>query len=146
MAVWQFCLCVAFALVIAEILAPFTFFLSMAIGAFITAIVAVWVVSKYVLIPVFAVCSLLALLVFRPFLAKNSDKNTKDDKTGIGGQYMGKIVKVIQTVTSNSGAIAVYGERWEARSLNENETFEEGEDVEIAKNESLTMYVQKVNR
>ena len=145
MTVWQFCLCVALALVIAELFAPFTFFLSMAIGAFVTSIAAVWFVSKSVLIPVFAVFSLVSLLIFRPFLAKNKEHST-DDETGIGAQYLGKIVKVIQTVTKNAGAISVYGERWEARSLNENETFEEGEDVEIAKNESLTMYVQKVNK
>ncbi len=145
MEVWQFCLCVSLALIIAELFAPFTFFLSMAIGALVTAVVAVWFVSKSVLIPVFAVFSLVSLLIFRPFLAKNKEHSI-DDETGIGAQYLGKIVKVIQPVTNNSGAISVYGERWEARSLNENETFEEGEDVEIAKNESLTMYVQKVNK
>ena len=145
MAVWQFCLCVGLALLIAELFAPFTFFLSMAIGAFITAVVAVWSASVTVLVPVFAVFSLVSLLIFRPFVAKNQN-HAEDDKTGIGGQYIGKVVKVIKTVTKNSGAISVYGERWEARSLDENQTFDEGEDVEIAKNESLIMYVQKVNK
>lgn len=145
MTVWQFCLCAGLAFLIAEIFIPTTFFLSMSVGAFVTAIVAVWFVSKTVLIPVFAVVSLLSLLVLKPFLAKYRNFNAEKE-TGVEGKYIGKKVKVTSKIDNNSGSISVYGERWEARSANSDEEFAEGEDVEIVKNESLVMYVKKVNK
>ncbi len=145
MTVWQFCICAGLVFLIAEIFVPTTFFLSMSIGAFLTAIVAVWIISKSILIPAFAVFSLLSLLIFRPLLAKNRvDK--KENETGIQGQYIGKKVKATSKIDSNSGSISVYGERWEARSANNDEEFAEGEEVEIVKNESLVMFVRKVSK
>jgi len=145
MTVWQFCLCAGLAFLIAEIFIPMTFFLSMSIGAFVTALVAVWFLSKTVLIPVFAIASLLSLLIFRPLLAKNQ-KVIKENETGVEGKYIGKIVKAIKKIDDNEGAISIYGERWEARSANYDEVFDEGTDVEIVKNDSLVMYVQKVRK
>jgi membrane protein implicated in regulation of membrane protease activity len=144
MLLWQMCLCVGLVLLIAELFMPFTFFLSMAIGAFLTAIVSIWVVTHTTLIVVFAILSLVSLLIFKPFLAKYQ-KNLKNQQTGIEGQYIGKKAKVLKHIDKNSGAISIYGERWEARPINENECFEEETEVEIVKNESLTMYVKSVN-
>jgi len=145
MTVWQLCLCAGLAFLIAEMLIPTTFFLSMSIGSFLTAIVAVWYVSKTILIPVFTVFSLLSLLIFRPLLAKyRVDK--KENETGIEGQYIGKKVKVTSPINNDSGSITIYGERWEARSANNDEEFALGEEVEIVRNESLVMYVKKVSQ
>ena len=77
MTLWQFWACAGVITLILEMFVPFTFFLSMSVGAFITAIVAVWVTSKVVLVPLFAICSLVSLLIFRPLLAKNQ-KATKE--------------------------------------------------------------------
>ena len=143
MTLWQFWTCVGVITLILEMFMPFTFFLSMSVGAFITAIVAVWVASKVVLVPLFAVCSLVSLLIFRPLLAKNQ-KATKEQETGMEGQYIGKTAKAIKTINKNEGAISIYGERWEARALNDNE-IPEGSEVEIVKNDSLTMFVKGVN-
>lgn len=145
MTIWQLCLCVGLALLIAEIFMPFTFFLSMAIGAFLTAIVAIWTNSITILTVTFTVLSLLSLLIFRPFLAKYQ-KNTKEQETGIEGKYVGKIAKVLKSIDKNSGVISIYGERWEARPTDENATFEENSEVEIVKNESLIMYVKKLDK
>ncbi len=141
MTVWQLCLCVGLILLITEIFVPFTFFLSMSIGAFITAIVAVWITSTTVLAITFTVMSILSLLIFRPFLAKYQ-KTSKEDETGIDGKYIGKLAKVLKRIDKNSGAISIYGERWEARSIDD-EVFEENSEVEIVKNQSLVMYVKK---
>lgn len=141
MTVWQLCLCVGLVLLITEIFVPFTFFLSMSIGAFITAIVAVWTTSTTVLAITFTVMSVLSLLIFRPFLAKYQ-KTSKEDETGIEGKYIGKVAKVLKRIDKNSGAISIYGERWEARSMDD-EVFEENSEVEIVKNQSLVMYVKK---
>ncbi|MGN1124847.1 MAG: NfeD family protein [Candidatus Gastranaerophilaceae bacterium] len=145
MTVWQFCICAGLAFLILELMLPFTFFLSLAIGAFLTSVVAVWIVSKSVLIPTFAVLSIFSLIVFRPFLAKAKNNNKKENETGIEGLYIGKTAKVIKTINKNEGAISIYGERWEARCIDEEE-IPEGAEVEIVKNESLVMYVKKVNK
>ena len=50
--------------------------------------------------------------------------------------------KAIKTINKNEGAISIYGERWEARALNDNE-IPEGSEVEIVKNDSLTMFVKQ---
>lgn len=141
MTVWQFCLFAGLAFLILEMFLPFTFFLSMTIGAFLTAIVAVWFVSKTVLIPTFAVLSVLSLLIFKPFLAKYQ-KTSKEQETGIESKYIGQKAKVVKKVAQNEGAITIYGERWEARSENDEE-IPEGEEVVIIKNESLVMYVKR---
>lgn len=141
MTVWQLCLCVGLILLITEIFVPFTFFLSMSIGAFITAIVAVWITSTTILAITFTVMSILSLLIFRPFLAKYQ-KTSKEDETGIDGKYIGKFAKVLKRIDKNSGVISIYGERWEARSIDD-EVFEENSEVEIVKNQSLVMYVKK---
>ena len=142
MILWQLFVCIGFAFLILELTMPLTFFLSLAIGAFVTAIVSVWILSKFVLIPVFAVLSVVSLLVFRPFLAKNK-QNEKSQETGIDGKYIGKIAKVIKTTNQNEGVISIYGERWNARSLN-GEIILAEESVKIVKNESLIFYVERV--
>ena len=109
MTVWQLCLCVGLILLITEIFVPFTFFLSMSIGAFITAIVAVWITSTTVLAITFTVMSILSLLIFRPFLAKYQ-KTSKEDETGIDGKYIGKLAKVLKRIDKNSGAISIIDE------------------------------------
>lgn len=142
MVLWQFCVCIGFAFLILELTMPLTFFLSLAIGAFLTAIVAVWITSKFVLIPVFAVLSVLSLIIFRPFLAKAQNSNSEKE-TGIEGKYIGKLAKVVKSINKNEGVITIYGERWEARS---DEDIPEDSEVEIVKNDSLIMYVKKINK
>ena len=141
MTIWQFCLCVGLAFLIAEIFIPTTFFLSMSIGAFVTALFAVWFVSKIVLIPVFAIVSLLSLLILKPFLAKYRNLNAENE-TGVEGKYIGKKAKALTNINQNSGTISIYGERWDARTL-ENDEIEENAEVTIVKNDSLIMYVKK---
>ena len=55
MVLWQICICVGLIFLILELFMPLTFFLSLSIGEFATAIVSVCVASKVVLIPVFAI-------------------------------------------------------------------------------------------
>ena len=141
MTVWQFCLCIGLAFLIAEIFIPTTFFLSMSIGAFATAVFAVWFTTKTVLIPVFAIVSLVSLLILKPFLAKYRNNNAENE-TGVEGKYIGKIAKALTEINKNSGTISIYGERWDARTIDDEE-IEENMEVTIVKNDSLVMYVKK---
>lgn|SRR5574344_884230 len=139
MVLWQTFLVVGIISLIFELFFPMMFFLTFAIGAFLTAIFAVFFTSLTVLIPIFAIGSVILLILFRPFLAKQI--NTKNTNTGLDGQYIGKIAKVIEPVNKYKGAITIYGERWEARS---EEDIPENSEVKIIKNDSLIMHVEKI--
>lgn len=57
--------------------------------------------------------------------------------------YIGKTANVIETVDANNGRIAVFGEEWQAKSLN-GEVIEKGQQVKIIKNDSIVMFVVPV--
>jgi membrane protein implicated in regulation of membrane protease activity len=138
---WQIMLIVAIAFLILEIFTPAMFFLNLAISAVITSILSIFIQSVAPIIVIFAILSIVMLLLLRPFLMKL--KTTTNHKTGIEEKYIGKIVKVISPISKYSGAITIYGERWEARcDIGE---IPIDEEVRIVRNESLVMYVQKIN-
>lgn len=141
MELWKLFLALGFLLLILELVTPTTFFLSLAVGSFATAICAVFFDTYNVLIPVFVVVSIASLLLFRPFLRKNlKDK----EASGIEEKYIGKTAKVLEKVTKYSGVITLYGERWEARLFNTDTEIPENSEVKIVKNDSLIMYVEKI--
>lgn len=144
MTVWQFCIFAGLLFLLLELFFPFQFFLAMAIGSFITSIFSGFINSVSILMLIFAVSSVLSLFIFRPFLAKDKQEDEKSKETGISGQYIGKKAKVIKDVTNSDGAISIYGERWDARAIEQNKFFKEGCEVEIVKNEQLTMYVKEI--
>ena len=65
------------------------------------------------------------------------------DKPETIEMYSGKTAKVIETVTAENGRIAVFGEEWQAKSLN-GEVIEKGSYAKIVKNDSIVMYVVPV--
>lgn len=140
MILWKVFLALGFILLILELITPTTFFLSLAIGSFATGILAIFVKTFNVLIPVFVIVSVASLMLFRPFLR---DRLKGKEESGIDEKYIGKTAKVTEKVTKTSGVISIYGERWEARTLSDEE-FLENSEVKIVKNDSLIMYVEKV--
>ena len=140
MTLWKLFLTLGFVLLILELITPTTFFLSLAIGSFVTGILAIFVKTFNVLIPVFVIVSIASLLLFRPFLR---DRLKGKEESGIDEKYIGKTAKVTEEVTSDRGVITIYGERWEARTLDDNE-IPENTEVKIVKNDSLLMYVEKI--
>lgn len=141
MELWKIFLALGFLLLILELVTPTTFFLSLAIGSFVTGVCAVFFDNYNILIPVFVVISVTSLLLFRPFLRKNlKDK----EASGMEEKYIGKTAKVIEKVTKYSGVITLYGERWEARLSDNSEEIPENSEVKIVKNDSLIMYVEKI--
>ena len=140
MTLWKLFLALGFVLLILELITPTTFFLSLAIGSFATGILAIFIHTYNVLVPVFVVVSIASILLFRPFLR---DRLKVKEESGITEKYIGKTAKVTEKVTKTSGVISLYGERWEARTLNDEEISETSE-VKIIKNDSLIMYVEKI--
>src|SRR5574344_1101792 len=138
----QIWLIAAFGLFILEIFIPACFFLSLAISAIIVSLISLFNISFHFQVILFCVIALLTLIFFRPFLAKNTNAKTKE--TLIAEQYIGQRVKTLEEISQYNGSITIYGERWEARSLNPEDVFEKNSEVKIVKNDSLIMYVEKI--
>ena len=136
---WQFLCVVGIAFVILEIFTPSMFFLNFALAAFITAGITLITLNKFALVLAFFLLSFLSFVFLRPMLLR---RNSKETETGIEGKYIGKTAKVIEEVGANGGVITIYGERWEARSLDE-QIIPVGDDVKIVNNDSLVMFVEK---
>lgn len=137
---WQLLVVVGVIFIIIEMFTPVLFFLNFAIACFLTAILALYVVDWNILVPVLVVLSAIFLLFLRPLLIKS---RTNGQKTGVEEKYIGKIAKVTNTITANSGVISIYNERWEAR-IESGEEIPEGSEVKIIRNESLVLYVEKI--
>ncbi|MCR5265127.1 MAG: NfeD family protein [Cyanobacteria bacterium RUI128] len=138
---WELMCIIGVLFLILEIFTPALFFLNLAFAAFATAGLTVFVSETNVVIFTFVVFSALFLLILRPILMNL--KTTKEQKTGMEGKYIGQVVKVISPITKTSGAITIYGERWEARTDGDSE-IAEGANVKIVRNESLIMFVEEV--
>ena len=139
---WQTMLIVGLLFLILEIFTPAMFFLNLAFAAFLTAVFAVFVFNFKLIIFAFVCLSALMLLLLRPILMNL--RTTKEQQTGMESKYIGQMAKVISPVTKDSGAITIYGERWDARTEGE-DTIPEGENVRIIRNESLIIYVERAN-
>lgn len=139
MELWQIIGIICVSLLILEMMTPTMFFLNLAVGAFITGIISVWYQDVSGLIAIFAVVSAIILIFIRPLLFK---KDTKETKTGVEGKYIGKTAKAESDISGDCGVISIYGERWEARSVNA-EVIPAGSEARILRNESLIMFVEK---
>lgn len=139
MPLWQL-LCVAgVILVIIEIMTPTMFCLNLALACFGTAVVSLYTSDYMTLTISWVVLSCLFLLLLRPILIRKvSGRGTE---TGIG-RYIGNKAKVLEKITPDGGAISIFDERWNARSLNGGE-IAKGETVIIEKSDNLIMYVRK---
>ena len=84
---------------------------------------------------------MICILLLRPILLKLLNKAPGSD---FNTDYIGKIVKVIEPITTQSGAVTIYEERWEARLKTQGEEIPVGADVKIVGNESTLLFVEKV--
>ena len=139
MVMWQLMLIIGFAFIILEMFTPVMFFLNFAVAAFITSLISIFIIDINTLMTVFIAISLLLLFFVRPLFIK---KRTKEQTTGMDNKYIGKTAKVIETITSTSGAISIYDERWEAR-CEDGKEIPVGESVKIIKYDSLIMSVKE---
>lgn len=141
MVLWEIFAIAGLVFLILEMVVPSMFFLNLAFAGFLTAIIAVYLNNWIYLTLIFVVLSILSILFLRPLLLKS--KKSKESETGMEGKYIGKIVKVKETVSKSAGAITIYDERWEARCETE-ESIPEGSEVRIIKYDSLVLTVERV--
>ena len=138
MSLWQLLAVCGIGFLILEMFTPSMFFLNFALSAFITAIVSLYVKNPYVLAIVFVVLSFVSFIFLRPVIMKRFNKSKE---TGLNSKYIGQVAKAETEISTNSGVITIYGERWEARSEN-NSVIPQGSEVKIVRNESIIMYVE----
>lgn len=141
MAYWQLLLITGVIFIIIEIFTPMMFFLNLALACFVTAIAALFITDWNILVPILVLSSALFLIFLRPILIRTRENGKK---TGVEEKYIGKTAKVVEIVTSTSGVVSIYDERWNARSIS-GEEISVGAEVKIIKNESLLLYVEKLN-
>ena len=138
---WMIYILLAIVAVIVETFMPTFFCINFAFAGVITALISIFCRDFYITMAIFLVLSLISILFIKPMLIRYFKIGAKAD---FDEQYIGKIVKVIETITQNSGAVTIYDERWEARVKVDNQTIEKGCDVKIIGNDSLILFVEKV--
>jgi membrane protein implicated in regulation of membrane protease activity len=119
---------------------PSMFFLNFSLASFICAVLSLYTKNTYVLVIALFIFSFVSFIFLRPIIMK---KLTKSQETGLNSKYIDKVAKAETEISSNSGVISIYGERWEARS-EDGQVIPQGSDVKILRNESIIMYVKKV--
>ena len=91
----------------------------------------------------FALFAVIFFFVTRPFMRR---KPEKFEQTGVEAKYIGQVAQVIKDIaapnTDGIGVIKIYGETWQAKSIDGCE-IKAGEMVKIIKNESLIMFVER---
>lgn len=140
---WMIYTIIAIIFIIVEIFFPTMFCINFAFAALVTALISLIWGGVVELLAIFVILSTISLFFVKPLLTKYLPQ--KDHKVDFDGQYKGKIVKVIETVTKTSGAVTIYEERWEARlTQNETEEIPSGSEAKIVTNDSTILYVEKV--
>ncbi|BBX02782.1 hypothetical protein BST36_03510 [Mycolicibacterium moriokaense] len=91
---------------------------------------------------VFAVVSVLLLVLVRPALRRHfqSGKGLPEPAKALEG----KSALVLDRVGRHEGQVKLEGEVWTARPLNENEVYEPGDHVTVVHIDGATAVVQKV--
>lgn len=137
---WQILAVCGIGFLILEIFTPSMFFLNFALASFITAVLSIYFKNPYILAIVFVILSFISFIFLRPLVVrvKNSSK-----ETGIEDKYIGKTVKADVEITSSSGVVSIYGERWEARTEGDL-VIPLGADVKIVRFDNIVMYVEQV--
>lgn len=138
---WMIYVIISIIAILIEIFAPSLFCINFAFAGIITAIVSIFWGDLYSSLILFIVLSVLSIFFIKPLLVKLLKKETHAD---FDSQYVGKIVKCIENITTTAGAVTIYEERWEARIKEGCEEIPAGCDVKITDNDSLILYVEKV--
>jgi len=139
---WQILSILGIIFIILEIFTPSMFFLNFALAGFICAPISLFYSNIYGLIILFCVLSFISFIFLRPLLVKKINKETE---TGLKSKYIGQVLKTSEDISDSYGVINIYGERWEARSDN-GEFIPKGSDIKIVRNESIIMYVSKIEK
>lgn len=119
--------------------------LMLATAALVTAGVATVGIPVWAEVGVFALSSLLTLLLIRPFLRKRmlrTQQTNRFDHRSLEGKKA-TVVEALPTSTGRGGMVRLDGELWSARVAHPGESFLEGDEVEVLKIDGTTAVVWK---
>lgn len=121
---------------IIEVFSPTMFFFNLALACFVAAISAWLGLALIWQVIIFGIFSTIFLLWLRPFFIKTKNGNKPETIE----MYVGKTATVLEDIDAKNGKIAIFGEEWQAKSLN-GEKIAKGSYAKIIKNDSIIMYV-----
>lgn len=121
---------------IIEVFSPTMFFFNLALACFVVAISAWLGLTLIWQVLIFGIFSAVFLVWLRPFFIKTKNGNKPETIE----MYVGKTASVIEDIDAEKGKIAIFGEEWQAKSLN-GEKIANGTYAKIIKSDSIIMYV-----
>lgn len=140
---WELWAVVSVACLILELGSGDLFLLSFAISAAVTAICSLIFPSIYVHLLVFAIASLMTLLLVRPSLLKLLHKG-EDKRESNTDALVGKQGVVSETIVAGGyGRVMLGGDDWKACSADGSE-IQKGTTVRMVKQESIILTVEKI--
>jgi membrane protein implicated in regulation of membrane protease activity len=138
---WQFWAIVAVVCLIVELSTGGFFVLCFALGAVVTAIVSIFDLSFYGQLFVFAVCSLLAVFLVRPFALKYFRNHKSPDRVSNADALMDRVGVVSTAIEANGfGRVAIDGDDWKAVS-DDGGAVAQGARVKVVGRDSIILTV-----
>lgn len=132
---------IGFICLILELTSGDFFIMCFSIGAFITAIAAIFVPSFTVQVIVFAVASLLCLLFVRPVALKYFHRKDSDRQSNVDAMVGKKGVVTDDIPEKGHGRVKIDGDSWKACSVDEI-AIEKGTKVEVTAIDSVIITVK----
>jgi membrane protein implicated in regulation of membrane protease activity len=127
---WLIWLIVSVGLVIAEIFSLDLVLIMFAAGAAAAAGTAAFTDNLFVEALVFAIVSVLALVVARPVMQRRLHPIGDGSRTGIEA-IKGSSAVVLEKVDEHSGLVKIGGEEWTARVFDATQVLEPGQKVQV---------------
>lgn len=139
---WQVLTIIAIVFVIGEVFIPGFILMPIGVGFLVTALLAPFVETYYIILTLLAINIVISLFVFKKWVVpKLKIKNLPTNVSNM----IGKEVYVTETIDNshNKGYIKLYGDSWKAQSKNE-EVINVGTKVKICAVEGSKVIVKGV--
>lgn len=142
--IWLFWTVVMFLCLIMELSSGDFYVTCFAIGALVSIPVAVMEAPFWLQVVVWAVCSVLSILLIRPHLVKALHKGADERKSNYDA-LKGQVGEVSQTIVAGGyGRVKLDGDDWKAEAPGCNENIEVGQHVKVLGHESIILKVEKI--
>lgn len=141
---WLFWTVIMFICLILELSSGDFYVTCFAIGALISIPVAVMDAPFWVQVVVWAVCSVMSILLIRPHLVKAIRKGA-DERKSNSDALKGQIGEVTQTIVAGGyGRVKLDGDDWKAEAPGCSEDIAEGARVRVKGHQSIILQVEEI--
>ena len=140
---WLFWTVIMFVCLILELSSGDFYVTCFAIGALVAIPVAGMGVPFWLQVVVWAICSILSILLVRPHLIKMLHRG-EDKRLSNSDALAGQVGEVTETiVVGGYGRVKLDGDDWKAQALGSHEDLTVGQRVRVLGNESIILNVEK---